>query len=165
MQKGIRTDSHAFYFRIDLCSKQKFLNHRPTPIIKTNQGIRPPACINLTAKDLRSVKYVCMLPPGSKKATDRKMRLLLRQFLAASIICLMAGCAAGPGYYGEADEPGAPGPDVFLWGGVYDNWHDVHHFSHRGRESHWAAHHEEGHSHGAWHGGHGHTGGSHGGRR
>jgi hypothetical protein len=65
----------------------------------------------------------------------------LELVLAVAVLVGSTGCVGwvgGGGGYGEVVV--APEPDVYLFGGGYDRGHDVRGYSHRGAESHAAAH-------------------------
>jgi hypothetical protein len=65
-----------------------------------------------------------------------KLRLLIGLFMA------LTGCIAERGYY--HDSVIVTEPDEYLFGGVYYNGHDAHHYSHRGYESRGAEHRNHG---------------------
>jgi len=81
---------------------------------------------------------------------------VIKAVWAIGMVTVLAGCAGclGPGYYGPGyyDEGVVVSdPDVYLFGGGYDNGRDVHNYSNRGSESRGAS--RPGASHGAAHAG------------
>ena len=60
--------------------------------------------------------------------------------LVIGLLTALAGCAGygGGGYYG--DTVVVSEPDMYFWGGYYDNGRDMHNYSHRGSESRRASH-------------------------
>jgi hypothetical protein len=65
--------------------------------------------------------------------------------LVIGALLAVTGCVGyvHGGYYG--DPVVVPEPDMYLFGGVYYDGHDAHHYSQRGHESRGAAHSNERH--------------------
>jgi signal peptidase I len=64
----------------------------------------------------------------------------IKIWLVIGVLAALMGCVGyvRGGYYG--DRVVVPDPDLYLFGGIYNDGPDAHHYSHRGHESRSAAH-------------------------